>query len=84
MNKKDKLKQCERCGIPKYRHPYYEDCGHDFLTIWDSKSFKRSINKSGLEVIRRLKEFIKTYKSISIDVRDFDNELTKIKKELLK
>ena len=23
--------QCAKCGIPKYRHPYFEDCGHDFL-----------------------------------------------------
>lgn len=27
------FEQCEKCGIPKYRHPYYEDCGHDFLSI---------------------------------------------------
>jgi len=29
------FEQCEKCGIPKYRHPYYEDCGHNFLSILD-------------------------------------------------
>ena len=31
MNNKQDMIQCGICGIPKYRHPYFENCGHDFL-----------------------------------------------------
>jgi hypothetical protein len=34
------FEQCDRCGIPKYRHPYYKDCNHDFLEINNQTKLK--------------------------------------------
>lgn len=44
---RDKYECCARCGIPFYRHPYYDPRydkhGHHFLTILNKKGKKRKI-----------------------------------------
>ncbi len=41
----DDYAQCGQCGIPKYRHPYFEDCGHDFLNLECLKQKQREKKK---------------------------------------
>jgi len=41
MKPKEKdMEQCKKCGVPKYRHPYYSTCGHDFLSISEEEEGK--------------------------------------------
>lgn len=48
------IDKCKICGIPRYRHLYYEDCGHDFLRIEEGEVIEKRERNT-----RKNKEFLK-------------------------